>query len=86
LKNVPNEERDGNKVVITKVGLWLYGVMVIILFYFLSQPTIAPDSMVSAIVNSLGEKTIVIIIALPVILLEIILRKKGVRTYYINKT
>jgi len=86
LKSSSNKERDPNKVIITKLGLWIYSVMVFILFFCLSQPIFSPESIISIAVQSLDAKMIVMIIALPVVVLEIILRKKGLRTYYIKNT
>ena len=86
MTNTSDKERNPNKVVITKLGLCVYSVMIFILFFCLSQPLLSPDSYISKAIQNLDGEMIAMIIALPFILLEIILRKNGLRTYYFKNT
>ena len=73
------------KIIITKIGLLLYGCMAFILFWGIAQATFEPNTMLGKLTSSFGGRLVFgFFLALPFIAAEKVLNKYGFKTYYLK--
>ncbi|GIU36129.1 hypothetical protein TUM4644_37190 [Shewanella colwelliana] len=78
--------KDPSKIHFTKFGLCFYSIIVLVMFYGFAQSTLSPDSALGALTTSTyGLLAWSFLVASIAGILELVLKKYGIKTLYHSK-